>query len=385
MRDTIGIEQVASDPVAGRSMEFVERKGIGHPDSICDGVAEAVSRALSRYYREEFGRILHHNTDKVHLSAGRATPKYGGGEVLDPIYLLIGGRATRSVDGEPVPVDEIAIDAAYQYLLETLGEVEREDVAIEVAIGESSADLRSLFERDTVPRSNDTSFGVGHAPFSPTERVVRQLEPRIREAVEAVGEDVKVMAARIEDQVQITIAAAVIDRYVEDIDAYLGVTDQVKTVAEQYIQEQTDMSATVEVNAGDDPASGSVYLTTTGLSAEMGDDGGVGRGNRANGLITPHRPMSLEATAGKNPVTHVGKLYNLVTTRIARYLAEEAGAAHSSVQAVSQIGAPITDPLAVDVTTTLRDERVVREIVDRELTDIGGLTEDLLAGELDTF
>jgi S-adenosylmethionine synthetase len=50
-----------------------------------------------------------------------------------------------------------------------------------------------------------------------------------------------------------------------------------------------------------------VYLTVTGTSAEAGDDGEVGRGNRVNDLITPYRPISLEAAAGKNPVTHVGQ------------------------------------------------------------------------------
>ena len=71
------------------------------------------------------------------------------------------------------------------------------------------------------------------------------------------------------------------------------------------------------VNALDDPKASDesgIYLTVTGLSAEQGDDGEVGRGNRVNGLITPSRAMSLEAAAGKNAVAHVGKLYNLWRT-----------------------------------------------------------------------
>src|SRR5690606_40191772 len=80
----------------------------------------------------------------------------------------------------------------------------------------------------------------------------------------------------------------------------------------------------VEVNMADGETPESVYLTVTGTSAESGDYGQVGRGNRANGLITPHRPMSLEAVAGKNPVTHVGKLYNLLASRIAAEAARPA-------------------------------------------------------------
>ncbi len=58
----------------------------------------------------------------------------------------------------------------------------------------------------------------------------------------------------------------------------------------------------VHVNTADDIKKKSVFLTVTGTSAEMGDDGSVGRGNRCNGLITPNRPMSMEATSGKNPI-----------------------------------------------------------------------------------
>ena len=52
-----------------QTIEFVERKGIGHPDSIADGLAESVSRALCKMYIERYGRILHHNTDETRSSA----------------------------------------------------------------------------------------------------------------------------------------------------------------------------------------------------------------------------------------------------------------------------------------------------------------------------
>ena len=76
---------VDDDPVGRHGLELVERKGIGHPDSLCDGVAEAVSRRLSRFSRDEFDRVLRYHTDKVYLGAGRAAPAFGGGEVVDPL------------------------------------------------------------------------------------------------------------------------------------------------------------------------------------------------------------------------------------------------------------------------------------------------------------
>ena len=89
-----------------------------------------------------------------------------------------------------------------------------------------------------------------------------------------------------------------------------------------------------------------MYLTITGTSAEAGDDGEVGRGNRSNGLITPCRTMSLEAVCGKNPINHVGKLYNVLGTEIAREIVKrgQGDILEAHVKLLSQIGRPITDP-----------------------------------------
>lgn len=385
MTDALSVTTVGADPVARRPTEFVERKGVGHPDSLCDGVAEAVSRRLSQFYRQEFDRVLHHNTDKVHLGAGRAEPAFGGGTVVDPIYVLVGGRATTTVDGRELPIPEIAREAARTYLLDTVPELDPGHLQVETRIGRTSGDLASLFDRGEKPLANDTSFGVGHGPGSPTERFVRTLEPRLHTELDAVGKDVKLMALRRGGEVHLTVAAAVVDRQVDGIADYREVLDRVEALALAHAERMLDCPVSVRVNAADDDESGSVYLTTTGLSAEAGDDGAVGRGNRANGLITPQRPMSLEATAGKNPVTHVGKLYNLLSLRIANALSADLGASHASVQMLSEIGRPVNDPLAVDVETTAGDEAAVQRVVDDQLGHLEELTDDLLAGEVDVF
>ncbi|HKL30838.1 MAG TPA: methionine adenosyltransferase [Natrialbaceae archaeon] len=379
------ITHLDRDPVASRPMEFVERKGIGHPDSICDGVAEAVSRRLSRYYREEFGEILHHNTDKVQLVAGSTAPEFGGGEMVDPIYVLVGGRATREYRGREVPVDTLATDAAREYVEDTVPHLPSEWIEFESRIGETSPGLKSLFDDDGTVQANDTSVGVGYAPLSETDRIVRGLEPEVSRRIPAVGEDVKVMAWRTNDDLHVTVAAAVVSRYVADVDEYLEVTARIEKLAEAFVADRTDRTVHVAVNAADDPESGAVYLTETGLSAEMGDDGNVGRGNRVNGLITPHRPMSLEAAAGKNPVSHVGKLYNLVATNAADRVHEELDAEFARVSLLSRIGAPVTEPRAVDVETTTRDDEAVRRIVGEELETIESLTDDLVAGDVPVF
>ncbi|KAB1188007.1 MULTISPECIES: methionine adenosyltransferase [Haloferax] len=385
MNDRVSVTSVGGDPVARHPTEFVERKGIGHPDSLCDGVAEAVSRRLSRFYRDEFGHILHHNTDKVHLGAGQSQPAFGGGSVVEPIYVLVGGRATTTVGGESVPVDELATAAARDYLLQTVPELSPEHVVVETRIGQTSSDLGSLFERGDEPLANDTSLGVGYAPGTPTERFVRTLEPRLHSELTAVGKDVKLMAVRRGNRLSLTVAAAVIDSHVETLGEYRDVIDRIEALAEQHAADTIDLPVSVTVNNADNYKEESLYLTTTGLSAEAGDDGCVGRGNRANGLITPSRPMSLEATAGKNPVTHVGKLYNLLSLRIARRLGDELGATYSSVQLLSRIGDPVSEPQAVDVVTTVTDDDVVTKAVADEFERIDELRSDLLAGRVAVF
>jgi S-adenosylmethionine synthetase len=131
----------------------------------------------------------------------------------------------------------------------------------------------------------------------------------------------------------------------------------------------------------------------TGTSAEQGDDGSVGRGNRSNGLITPNRPMSMEATSGKNPVNHIGKLYNLLSSEIAESVATEVdGIRQLQVRLLSQIGAPIDQPHVADAAVVTEEGVDLAEIraeveaaVDAELADVTGITERVVAGELSTF
>ena len=396
----IRVEEIDRRAVEDQEVEIVERKGIGHPDSICDGIAESVSRALSQTYIDRVGKVLHYNTDETQLVAGTAAPAFGGGEIIEPIYVLIVGRATKEYEGQKIPVDSVALEAARDYLAEHVPELEfGTDIVVEARLGEGSGDLQEVFGEDgaTVPMANDTSFGVGHAPLTETERIVldaeRSLNGEYADEHPELGPDVKLMGKREGDHIDITVAAAIVDSYVEDLDDYddavLSVREHVTDLAESY----TDRSVSVEVNTADDYDDGSIYLTTTGTSAEQGDDGSVGRGNRANGLITPNRPMSMEATSGKNPVNHIGKIYNLLSTDIAEtVVAEVDGIRDLRVRLLSQIGRPIDQPHVADAHVVPEEgvaladlEAEVTGIVDRELANVTDITRRAIDGELTTF
>ncbi|MCO8268374.1 methionine adenosyltransferase [Haloferax prahovense] len=397
----IRLESADKRAVEDQEVEIVERKGIGHPDSISDGIAESVSRALSNLYLDRVGKVLHYNTDETQLVAGTAAPAFGGGEVIEPIYLLIVGRATKEYDGEKIPVDSTALRAAREYLNENIPGLDvGTDIIVDVKLGEGSGDLQDVFGEETqqVPMANDTSFGVGHAPLTETERIVLEAERALNGAAYGddhpeLGQDIKLMGKREGDVIDVTVAAAMVDKHIEDIDDYIAAVDGVREFVTDLATDYTDREVNVEVNTADDYEEGSIYLTTTGTSAEQGDDGSVGRGNRANGLITPNRPMSMEATSGKNPVNHIGKIYNLLSTHIAEtVVAEVDGIRDLQVRLLSQIGRPIDEPHVADA-KVITDEGVtvadiedeVVAIIDRELANVTDITRRTIEGELSTF
>jgi S-adenosylmethionine synthetase len=384
-----------------RDVEIVERKGLGHPDTICDALAESLSRSLCREYRR-FGRILHHNVDKALLCGGRASPAFGGGTVMAPITIYLAGRAVTEAGGETIAVDDLARESARAWLRANLHALDAErDVELHTPIQPGSQDLTHLFARggrDNVLLANDTSIGVGYAPLSRLEQLVlaveRSINGRDRSRVHpAWGEDVKVMGIRQHDTVHLTVACAMIGRWLRHIDDYLDEKREVELLVRELAGRSGFSDCEVAVNAADQPSSGSVYLTVTGTSAEAGDDGEVGRGNRVNGLITPCRPMSLEAAAGKNPVTHVGKIYNVLAARIAEALVANVPEIESAqCLMVSQIGQPVTEPAVLRIAIATRDgvpaaaiEHRIDQIADDQFGRTHGLIDDFVEGKVDVF
>lgn len=359
-----------SYPAAGRlPMEIVERKGVGHPDTMCDRLAENLSATLSRVYLERFGAILHHNVDKGLLFGGRARPAFGGGQVLEPIELYLCGRATTDYRGVKVPVVELAVEASRAWLRAHIRHLDPDrHVRILPRIRATSPDLAALFVRrqqSGLPLANDTSCGVGFAPLSELEQVVLGVEralnlPDAKAQHPEAGEDIKVMGVRHEASISLTVACALVDRHVSGLADYQAKKGQIAALAEAAARTLTRLPVQVQLNTADGSSADSIYLTVTGVSAEAGDDGQVGRGNRVNGLITPYRPMSLEGVAGKNPVSHVGKLYNIIAQRAAAALvAELPGVDEAYCFLVSRIGKPLREPQIFDVKVRLADARAL--------------------------
>ncbi|MCS7107983.1 MAG: methionine adenosyltransferase [Sulfolobales archaeon] len=407
MQANIVVERLRFVPVEEQNVELVERKGLGHPDYIADAVAEASSVALSKYYLGKYGTILHHNLDKVLLVGGQSAPKFGGGEVLHPIYIIVAGRGTEVIINsnnslEYVPMGTIVVEAVKDWIKKNFRFLDPErHVVVDYKIRTGSADLVQTYRLGlrSIPLSNDTSFGVSYAPLSTLERLVYSVERYLnssaaKKELPEVGEDIKVMGLRVNNKIKLTVAAAMISSLIPDLSHYISVKeDVVNKVADLASKIAGGCDVEVYVNTADKPDRGVIYLSVTGTSAEHGDDGATGRGNRVNGLITPLRPMSLEATAGKNPVSHVGKLYNV----LARYICDKVVNEVPKVKEVymeilSQIGKPINEPL-VAVVKLVVDENSnfqtvksdVEELVKDELNNITKLTDLIIEGQVNIF
>jgi S-adenosylmethionine synthetase len=224
---------------------------------------------------------------------------------------------------------------------------------------------------------------VSHAPLSETERLVLEAEAVTREVV-PVGADVKIMALRHDHQVELTIAAAFVASRTPDVETYEAARTEIMERVSILAENITGRRIIPWVNCADQPEKNSYYLTVTGTSAEHGDDGQVGRGNRINGLITPFRPMSMEAVAGKNPVSHIGKIYNRMSEMIANRLAELVPGTEVACYMLSQIGKPINDPMLVHIEVTGAEaeavEPVARDVVEDVLARWREVQEEFVRG-----
>lgn len=384
---------------------IVERKGLGHPDTLADHLAERLSRAYSRYTVEQFGAVLHHNFDKLALLGGASEVRYGAGRMTAPVRVLVNGRAAPSCGGENIPVLEIVEAEVRAFFSEQLAEVaDHLDIAFNITSNSSPGavltgdgvpdrtrwfnprSVEDLRER-RVRLSNDTSLGTGWAPENPFESFVRELVNHLSGVSEFTrrhawcGSDVKLMGYWDGDQADVVLCVPQKSWHVADRAEYIRNTETVLAECHRLAGLRLPgMTTRFRLNARDVPEKDELYLTYTGSSIESGDEGVVGRGNRVNGLITPLRPMNLEGANGKNPVYHVGKLYNIAAQRLADRLHQATGG-HAEVHLVSTTGQRLDQPWRVLVRLSSSDVEIdkVQAMVAETLGEFPALTDELVS------
>ena len=398
----IVVEERQGVPIWEREVEIVERKGLGHPDTLCDGAMEAVSTALCRAYLETCGSVLHFNVDKGLLAAGRTEVGFGGGRMVEPMRLFIGDRAADRCGDRTIPVKDIAVAAAREWMGQSVRHLDpQRHLACEVVLAPGSEELSDIFLRPGETRgANDTSAAVGYAPLSPVENAVLAMEEWLnaapfKKAFPGTGEDVKVMGVRRGKALDLTVAMPLLAGGIASEAEYFECTEAIRREMILWAETHAPFDTMIRYNALDERGRGlgGVYLTLLGTSAESGDSGQVGRGNRVNGLISLGRPLGTEAAAGKNPVSHAGKIYNVLAHELARKVHQEIeGVEEVYVTLVSRIGAPVDQPdlAAVQILPgagygVRQMTDTAQEIVRRELAGMGGLVRRLIRGESRMF
>jgi len=402
MRNII-VEDLKQTPLEKQRIEIVERKGLGHPDYICDAVMDQISINLSKEYLEKAGSILHHNVDKSLLVAGEAEPRFGGGIVKQPMLFVLGDRATSEFNGTKIDVKEIAVRVAKDWFREHMRFVDPEKhVKYQVELKPGSAGLIDIFKRKgKVLGANDTSAAVGYAPMTRTEKIVLETEKflnskNFKQRFPESGEDIKVMGFRANSSLNLTISMAFVDRFISSEEEYFEKKAKILEETERFVRANTDFEkVNIQLNTLDARGRGlgGLYLTVLGTSADSGDSGQVGRGNRVNGLISLNRPFCSEAAAGKNPVSHVGKIYNVLTYKIAQHVYEEVPEVEEVyIWLLSKIGSSIDQPEVAAAQVIMKGnnaiEKVRREISDvlnYELENIDKFCMELAKGKIQTY
>jgi len=248
-------------------------------------------------------------------------------------------------------------------------------------------DKRDLTQ-STFLESNDTSAGVGYAPYSTSDKIAIMIERMLngsdfKKEHPFIGSDIKVMVAATDRFIEITTCIPFIGLYTPSIDFYkekiLWLKDLIDDQVKNIVGESYSFSTTI--NSRDVIEMKEVYLTATGSSVESGDEGMVGRGNRVNGVISMTSPMSMEGACGKNPIYHIGKLYNVLAGKIASKIFD-LYKTPCKVFLLSQSGRNLQDPWQCTIVLGSKkyDKEKISDLVMGELANIPNLSKDLIFG-----
>jgi len=385
--------------------EIIERKGIGHPDTICDVLAARFSRDYAKYTMANCdGLVLHHQFDKVMIIGGKTDVTWGYGHFIEPVILNIAGRITVSYKNKRLPIDDLIGETVKNYFGENFPLLNlKTDLIVNNflttsagpgTIRESTGAIKEMFNPTTeeVVRgyeklvANDTSYCVAYAPYSLLESTVLEIEGHLNSVTTKkqypwMGTDIKIMAVRYLETIDITACIPQIAKYVCSLEEYKLnleiVAQETMNILLKYYEVQ---NIHLSVNTKDDYEKKNVYLTVTGASLS-GDIGVVGRGNRPNGLITANRPMSMEGTNGKNPRYYSGFIYALLSRRIANRLYAEIQKP-CEVKIVSQNGGLLLKPWRTFIITDFNDYESIRRIVEQEFVKIPTITDEFVKGEI---
>ncbi|WP_217489822.1 methionine adenosyltransferase [Streptomyces malaysiensis] len=393
----VSIVSVPHGGGAAPAYELVERKGVGHPDTMCDAIAERASRYYAQYCVEHFGRVAHHWFDKVMLFGGEATIDFGEGELTKPYTVLYAGKGAYRYADQPIPLEDILFKAAADTLAEVTTGFDPErhlTVQCEVVDHQGSGRGHSRYRPQVIDDlieigddnlvSNDCNLLHGYFPLSTLEAMVQDTEqlingPTFKAAHPDTGWDVKVFGSRRADEYRLIVNMPFLAQHIDSMETYLRRKVECQQHVAEFLRQTFGLEPDLLFNPTD--RNKRPYLTALGSVADTGDVGVVGRGNRLNGLITPMRSMSIEAPAGKNPLDHTGKLYGVLAHQLAREVSEAIALpvdTHIFTSKEARLDQP--DEIVVEVHGELSDDQrsMADGIITKRLANMGDVTRELV-------
>lgn len=324
-----------SDIHIDNSFEIVERKGIGHPDTLADLITEEFSNNYSRYCIKKFGAILNHWADKVVLSGGVSKLDFGSYKIKKPITIYLFGKAVTSVGDVKIPIEKIFVNSYKKVLKEVFKNkaiLTHINYVVDINSGIGREHTQQFYQpkskKDILTvetyKSNDTVICSGFAPYSISEKMAIDIEnyvnsEKFKKKYPYTGYDVKVVITKIEDFYDITLCVPFIADKTPSFKFYLNnknniLKDLNKFVSNiKYLNKKSKFL--ININTKDFGDHG--YLVAFGTALDKGDFGAVGRGNKYSGVISLNRKTNMEAVAGKNPQNHSGKLFTIFSHHIA--------------------------------------------------------------------
>jgi len=390
------------------TIEFVERKGLGHPDSLADALAERLSVNYSRYTLKGHNIILHHNFDKIGILGGASSVSFGRGYLIQPIRVLLNGRASVRFGNREIPVKRLLIRWTREFFKEKFPMIDvKKDLTVYYNLSFQSSpgktNEKGIMEgarkywfqpRDEkdIPElfrllSNDTSLGVGYAPLSKLEQLILAVEKNLtslcfREKNPWIGTDIKILGFRDRGNFFITLCVPQIANYVPNIKTYKNNLEKVREKIFEIATKCGIKNLELNINTRDDYKTMELYLTAIGSSIESGDEGLVGRGNRVNGVISSMKPLSMEGVCGKNPVYHVGKLYNLAANKIAKDVYDNFKIP-IEIYIASQSGRYLVDPwiILLRIPRGFNEIKALKNFVKERIVTIPELTNQIIHEE----
>ena len=368
--------------------EIVERKGVGHPDTLTDGLAEAISSGYSRYCKDNFGAILHHNFDKLAITGGLVETEFGSSRVIKPATVIINGRASESFGDSKISVTELTKKLAIGYLKPVLPHAESSYFNFLHLTNTYSHNPhwykpRSIEDlpEDKKPYANDSSTYSSYWPLSLLENTVLKAEALLCDEP-YYGQDIKILAVRNDNEVSFTICLPQIARLTDSSEQY---TLRLKTThqkVEQFLKESLGpYKVSLFINTADGRSGEGHYLLATGSCIEAGEEGVVGRGNKSRGIISSVRPSSMEAISGKNPVYHVGKIWAAVADSLSRAIAERYSC-YCEVHVATKNGDDLFSPENITIITDKAiDNEGAEKIIEKHLS-YKNWTSDIISKEI---